>query len=168
MALIRVRTEKLSRSIPCRAFYDNMENALSVGIKLRGKFHSYIEAKYFSFDLTRNGKLLQVDVWKPKSEWIVEENLVPPEKPAKENIVFLDFRLKTDPASYYTNPQRSILHIRFASGQIARFVSPANSLIFELSTADELVGLWITNIEDDYGFRKETAWRLKVKSLQAE
>ena len=47
MALIHVQTAPLEHSIPCRAFYDNMEAALSIGIKRAGKFHSYVEAQFF-------------------------------------------------------------------------------------------------------------------------
>lgn len=168
MALIRVQTAPLENSIPCRAFYDQMEEALSVGIKQAGKFNSYVEAEHFSFDLTKSGKLLNIDVWKPRGEWEVEKNLHPPEEFDRENIVFLDERLKVPPAQYFTNPQQNILHIRFAKGKVHRFVSPANSLIFELSPDDELVGLWITNIEDDYGFKKEAVWRVTVKAVDAD
>lgn len=168
MALIRVKTESLSHSIPCRAFYDNMEGSLSVGVKRKGKFYSYIEAECFSFDLARGGKLLNIDVWKPKDDWEVEKNLAPPDDFERQNVIFLDFRLKTDPASYYTNPQRNLLHIRFSSGRVSRFVSPANSLIFELSEDNELMGLWITEIEEDYGFRKEAAWRKSIKAIEAD
>lgn len=164
MALIRVKTQKLTKSIPCRAFYDNMEESLSVGIKQVGKFYSYIEGEYFSFDIARGGKLLNIDVWKPKQEWVVEKNLVPPEQFSRESVLFLDFRLKTEPAIYRTNPECDALHIRFAEGTVERFVSPANSLVFELSAHDELMGLWILAIEEDYGFRKESAWRKSIKT----
>jgi hypothetical protein len=142
-----------------------MEESLSVGIKQTGKFYSYIEGECFSFDIARGGKLLNIDVWKPKAEWIVEKNLFPPDEIAKENVLFLDFRLKVDPASYYTNPDREILHIRFATGKVERFVTPTESLIFELSSRDELMGLWILGIEEDYGFRKESEWRKKFKTV---
>jgi hypothetical protein len=168
MELIRVKTTKLDRSIPCRAFYDNMEDALSVGIKQEGKYHSYIEAEFFSFDLAKNGKLLNIDVWKPRKEWLVEKDLHPPEEFDRENLVFLDARVTVEPAKYHTNPDRDILHIRFTSGKIDRFVSPANSLIFELSAENRLVGLWILGIEDDYGFKKEAVWRASVKSVNAD
>lgn len=165
MALIHVQTKKLSRPIACKAFYDNMEESLSVGIKQAGKFYSYIEGECFSFDIARGGKLLNIDVWKPKLEWAVEKNLLPPEDFTRENVLFLDFRLKVDPASYYTNPDQTILHIRFAKGRVGRFVSLASSLIFELSGKDDLMGLWILNIEEDYGFRKESAWRKSNRTI---
>jgi hypothetical protein len=165
MALIRVKTQKLSKLIPCRAFYDNMEESLSVGIKQTGKFYSYIEGEFFSFDIARGGKLLNIDVWRPKQDWTVEKNLVIPESLDRENVLFLDFRLKTEPAIYRTNSDQTVLHIRFADGKAQRFVSPAESLIFELSENDDLMGLWILNIEEDYGFRKESAWRKSIKTV---
>ncbi|MFH2056907.1 MAG: hypothetical protein ABIJ61_13195 [bacterium] len=168
MALIRVQTAPLDNSIPCRAFYDNMESALSVGIKQSGKFYSYVEAECFSFDLTKAGKLLNIDVWKPRDEWQIEKDLHPPDDFDRENVIFLDERLKVEPATYFTNPERNLLHIRFTKGTVHRFVSPASSLIFELSKENELMGLWITNIEDDFGFKKEAIWRVTVKSVDAD
>jgi hypothetical protein len=145
-----------------------MEDSLSVGIKRKGKFYSYIEGEYFSFDLGRRGRLLNIDVWKPKKEWRIERNLAPPDDYERQDVIFLDFRLKTEPAAFYSNSDKTILHIRFAEGEIARFVSPANSLIFELSADEELIGLWVTQIEDDYGFRKESTWRKSIKSVEAD
>jgi hypothetical protein len=164
MAKIRVKTSKLAKSIACRAFYDNMEDSLSVGIMRKGKFYSYVESEFFSLDLARNGKLLNIDVWKPRNDWVVDDNLMPPEDYAREELIILDFRLRTDPAGYHTNPEQDVLHVRFDGSRVDRFVSPANSLIFELSRKDELVGLWITDIEEDFGFRKESAWRRSARS----
>lgn len=163
--LIQLKTSDLSRSYPCRAFYDSIGDTMSVGIKQKGKFGSSVEGEDFSFDLTKDGKLLNIDVWKPKREWSVEKKIHSPEEFSKENIKFLDARIKTEPIAYITNPDKTLLYIRFAAERVARFVSPANSLIFELNADDRLVGLWITQIEEDVNFRKESEWRRTVKAV---
>jgi hypothetical protein len=78
-------------------------------------------------------------------------------------VTFVGTRLQAEPISYNTDAKRSLLYIRFASERIARFVSPANSLIFELNAKHQLVGLWILQIEDDINFTKEAEWRRSVK-----
>jgi hypothetical protein len=164
VAAIRVETTELAESYPCKAFYDNIEEQLSVGVKRVGKFHSYIEGECFSFDLTRNGHLLNIDLWKPKREWISRKMIAAPEDFERQDIRFLDYRLKIDPVSYYTNSDRSLVYICFSKKRIDRFVSPANSLVFELDRSSHLVGLWVTDIEQDFNFRKEARWRRSVKA----
>ena len=167
MGLIPVETCELTKSFPCKAFYDNDNDQLSVGIKRAGKFHSYVEAGYFSFDITPNGKLLNIDVWKPRKEWVVTKEIAPPDEFEKKDLVFLKLRQKIDPVDYFTDREGSLLYIRFTKKRINSFVSPANSLIFELDKDDQLVGLWITEIEQDFSFRKEAIWRRSVKAPQS-
>lgn len=165
MTLIRLKTSELSRSFPCRAFYDSIGDTLSVGVKQKGKFGTSVEGDDVSFDLTKDGKLLNIDVWKPKREWKVEKKIHPPEEFSKENIKFLDLRTATEPIAYITDAKKTLLCIRFAAERVARFVSPANSLIFELNADDRLIGLWITQIEEDINFDKESEWRRTVKAV---
>lgn len=165
MTLIRLATADLTRSYPCRAFYDEIGDTMSVGIKQKGKFSSYVEGENFSFDLTKDGKLLNIDVWLPRGKWTVEKTIHPPEHFDKENVKILDSRLKTEPIAYITDAKKTLLYIRFAAERIARFVSPVNSLIFELNAKSQLVGLWITQIEEDINFQKESEWRRSIKAV---
>lgn len=165
MPPIVLKTSNLSRSYPCRAFYDAGSDSLSVGIKQKGKFGGCLEADGFSFDLTKDGKLLNIDVWKPRKEWAVEKAIHPPENFEKEDVAFVGTRLKAEPVAYNTDPKKALLYIRFAVERVARFVSPANSLVFELNAKNQLIGLWILQIEDDINFTKESEWRRSVKAV---
>ena len=165
MPPILLKTSKLARSYPCRAFYDSGGDSLSVGVKQKGKFGACLEGDEFSFDLTKDGKLLNIDVWKPRQDWKIEKAIHPPEHFDKDDVAFVGARLTAEPISYNTDAKKTLLYIRFAAERIARFVSPANSLIFELNAKHELVGLWILQIEDDVNFIKEGEWRRSVKAV---
>ncbi len=94
-----------------------------------------------------------------------EKAIHPPDDFDKEDVTFVGARLKAEPASFSTNDQKTLLYIRFATERVARFVSPANALIFELNAKRQLIGLWILQIEDDNNFVKEAEWRRSVKAV---
>jgi hypothetical protein len=165
MPPILLKTSSLSRLYPSRAFYDSGGDSMSVGVKQKGKFGACLEGDEFSFDLTKDGKLLNIDVWKPRKDWTVEKAIQPPENFDRENVTFVGTRLQAEPISYNTDAKKSLLYMRFAAERIARFVSPANSLIFELNAKHQLVGLWILQIEDDINFTKEAEWRRSVQAV---
>jgi hypothetical protein len=165
MPPIVLKTSELPKSYPCRAFYDSGSDSMSVGVKQKGKFGACLEGDSFSFDLTKDGKLLNIDVWKPRKEWVIEKAIHPPESFDKQDVTFVGTKLTAEPASYNTNPAKSLLYIRFATERISRFVSPASSLVFELNAKNQLVGLWILHIEDDVNFTKEAEWRRSVKAV---
>ena len=93
MPPILLKTSKLARSYPCRAFYDSGGDSISVGVKQKGKFGACLEGDEFSFDLTKDGKLLNIDVWKPRQDWKVEKAIHPPEHFDKEDVAFVGARL---------------------------------------------------------------------------
>jgi hypothetical protein len=162
--LIVVKTAPLARLFPCRAFYDTIGDTLSVGIKQKGKFKSSLDGSDCSFDLTRDGKLLNIDIWKARKEWRVEKEIHPPEEFTMQNIVFPLSTDDLETVDLLTNAKRDILNLKFARERVARFVSPATSLIFELNEKDELVGFWLTEITDDLNFQKEGDWRRATKA----
>ncbi len=166
MSLIMVKTVALARLFPCRAFYDTIGDTLSVGIKQKGKFKNSIDGEVCSFDLTRDGKLLNVDIWKARKAWKVERAIHPPEEFITANVLF-DSAAGTEleAIDLLTNTERKILNVKFSRERVARFVSLATSLIFELNDKDELIGLWLTEIVDDLNFQKEGDWRRSIKAV---
>jgi hypothetical protein len=165
MPLIKVTTAAAARSFACRAFYDRIGDTMSVGIKQKGKFHSSIEGEDFSLDLTKDGKLLNIDIWIPRNDWTIDKNIHPPEEFSKESIIFPESKVRAEAIGYMTNAARNLLYVRFSSERIARFVSPGSSLIFELNAKNQLVGFWITQIEEDINFQKESEWRRSIKAV---
>ncbi len=166
MPLIVVKIVAIARLFPCRAFYDTIGDTLSVGIKQKGKFKSSIDGEVCSFDLTRDGKLLNIDVWKARKAWKVEKAIHPAEEFITANVIFdtaADVELET--IDLLTNAERTILNVKFSRERVAKFISPATSLIFELNEKDEMVGFWLTEIVDDLNFQKEGDWRRAVKAI---
>ena len=163
--LIQLKTSEIARPFPFRAFYDSTGDTLSVGIKQKGKFGISIEADDISFDLTKDGKLLNIDVWIPRKNWTVDKAIHPPEEIEKASVVFVSKKVQTEPIAYVTDPKKTLLCIRFASERVSRFITPATSLIFELNAKDQLIGLWITQIEEDINFQKESEWRRSIKAV---
>lgn len=165
MTLLKVLSAPLSRPLPCKAFYDLVGDTLSVGIKQRGKFKRSIDGEEFSFDLTRDGKLLNIDVWLPRNVWETEKAIHPPEDTDLEMVRFASTDAEVDAPHFLTNEARSLLYLQFSRQRVARFLAPAKPLIFELNSQNDLVGLWILEIEDDINFQKEGLWRQSVRAV---
>ncbi len=165
MPLISVKTAPLARVYPCRAFYDTIGDTLSVGIKQKGKFKASIDGEACSFDLTRDGKLLNIDIWSPRRDWKVEKALHPPEEFIVQNVLFDAGEDDLEVVDLLTNAKRSILNVKFSKDRVAKFISPATSLIFELDDDNRLLGFWLTEIVDDLNFQQEGEWRRSIKAL---
>jgi uncharacterized protein YuzE len=164
MSLIKVATRKHRKHIPTKAFYDTIGDTVSVGIKQKGQFKSSLDATDFSFELSGDGRVLDIEIWKARKEWQLEPALHPPESVEAGNIIIRDSNQGIDDCVFLTNAARDLLFIRFSEERISRSVSPGNTVIFELNQADELVGLWIVGIEDDINFAKEQVWRSQVEA----
>lgn len=164
MPLIKVKTAALARLYPCRGFYDTIGDTLSVGIKQKGKFKSTIDGEDCSFDLTRDGKILNIDIWTPRRDWTVERAIHPPEEYEKLNVLLDPAARELEVLDFLTDESRSTLNIKLSKDRVSRFVSSATNLIIELNDRDELLGLWLTNITDDINFQKEGEWRRSIKA----
>lgn len=165
MPLITVMTAPLARVYPCRAFYDTIGDTLSVGIKQKGKFKASVDGEACSFDLTRDGKLLNIDIWSPRRDWKVEKALHQPEEFIVQNVSFDSAADDLEVVDLLTNAKRSILNVKFSKDRVAKFISPAASLIFELDDDNKLMGFWLTEIVDDLNFQQEGEWRRSIKAL---
>jgi hypothetical protein len=49
--------------------------------------------------------------------------------------------------------------MRFTSENISYFYKIAQNLIFEVNVMDELSAVWVLNLIEDYGFKKEMQYR---------
>ncbi len=165
MSLVTVKTTPLSRLYPCRAFYDTIGDTLSAGVKQRGQFKQTVDGNDCSFDLTREGKILNIDIWRPRKLWRIEAAIHPPEDYQRTNVALSPNGESLSDVEYLTDQSRGLLNIRFARERVARFVSPATSLIIEINERSELIGLWLLGIVDDVNFVKEGEWRRSIKAI---
>ncbi len=151
---------KSTNKIPIgKGFYDNSEGILNFAIKARGKFHSYIQSDCLSIDLDRKGGLLNIEVSVEREVWVEERELVPPDNVAYMKLRFLDYRLNIDGESYHTNRSRDLLYICFSDDDHVKTCEIAKNLMADVNLVNELAGLWILDLVDDYGFRSEMAFR---------
>jgi uncharacterized protein YuzE len=164
MSLVKLATKRLRKHIPTKAFYDTIGDTLSAGIKQKGQFKSSLDATDFSFELGMDGRILDIEIWKPRKEWILERALHPPESVESGNVLVSDPDQPVENPKFLTNEKRDVLYIQFSDERISRSVSPGSAVIFELNDANELVGLWIVEIENDINFEKEQIWRSQVEA----
>jgi len=142
-----------------RGFYDNAENVLNYVLKTKGKFHAYVQSEYLSIDLDKKGGLLNVELALERDLWIVDPKLKAPEHVPLMKLRVLDRRLNISGESYFTNEARDALLIRFSDENHIKVYEIAENFFAEVNLVQELAGLWITNIEDDFGFKSEMAYR---------
>ena len=72
--------------------------------------------------------------------------------------------LEVEPEGFYTNEARDMVCIRFTSENVSYHYRVAQNLLFEVNVMDELSAIWILDLEEDYGFKKEMRYR-KGKSV---
>jgi uncharacterized protein YuzE len=142
-----------------KGFYDNAEGILNFAIKTRGKFHSYIQSDCLSIDLDKKGGLLNIEVSVDREAWAAESELVPPDDVAIKKLCFLDYRLNIEGESYHTNQSKDLLYICFSDDDQVKTYEIAENLLADVNLVNELAGLWILNLVDDFGFKSEMAFR---------
>jgi hypothetical protein len=164
MCHIRLAISETEKVPSARGFYDNMENSLNVVIKARGKFYSYIQGNDYSLDMDRRGRILGIELYLSRDKWVVDPKLAPPEKCQMRQIQILEHRLEVEQEGFYTNEARDIVCIRFTRENLSYYYKIAQNLLFEVNVLDELSAIWVLNLEEDYGFKKEMRYR-KGKSV---
>ncbi len=164
MSLVKVETKRLRKQIPTRAFYDTIGDSLSVGIKQKGQFKASLDATDFSFELARDGRVLDIEIWKPRKEWQLERALHPPDHVEPGTVLVKDPAQAAEDPRFLTNAERDLLYIQFSNERISHSISPGTAVIYGLNDSNELVGLWIIGIENDINFEKEQVWRSEVEA----
>ncbi|MBU1319113.1 MAG: hypothetical protein KKH67_07945 [candidate division Zixibacteria bacterium] len=156
---IAVDVQKTNKIPMGRGFYDKYENVLNYVLKTKGKFDSYVQSEFLSIDLDKDGGLLNVEVALERNLWKVDLALkVPHEIPIKR-LKFSDTRLNISGESYLTNEAKDLLLIRFADENHIKTYEIAENLLADVNVVSELAGIWIINLQDDYGFKSEMEYR---------
>lgn len=149
-------TEKVPAS---RAFYDTFEKSMNVVIKARGKFYSYIQGQDYSVDLSKKGKVLGIEVHSDRDSWQVDPTLDIPEKAEPREIHIMEHRMEIEPQGFYTNQDKSVCCMRFTDEKVSYKYAIAHNLLFEVNVMDELSAIWILDILEDFGYKKEMKYR---------
>lgn len=159
MSHIRLAIHDTKRIPAARGFYDVMENSLNFVIKARGKFYSYVQGEDYSIDLDKKGNILGVELYLERDAWQVVPELVVGDEHEIKRIRILEHRLDLEPAGIYTNDDRDLCCIRFTHEKVSYKYQVAQNLLFEVNVVDELSAVWLLNLEEDFGFKKEMKYR---------
>jgi hypothetical protein len=151
-----------------KGFYDNYEGVLNFAVKTRGKFHSYIQSDFLSIDLDKKGELLNIEVSMVRDMWSRERGLAPPQDVPLKKIRFLDYRLNIEGETYHTDESGQLLYICFSEDNHVKTYEIAENLLADVNVVNELAGLWILGVVDDYGFRSEMAFRRGNEATRRE
>jgi len=147
-----------------KAFYDNAEHLLNYVLKTRGKFHSYIQSDHLSMDIDKKGQLLNIEVGLDKVSWVVRDDLTVPTEVPLRKLRFPDYRLDIECEEYFTNDSKDMLYIRFAEDKHVKTYEIAENLFADVNLVSELAGFWLLGVDEDYGFKKEMAFRRGSKA----
>ena len=151
-----------SGCVPGRGFYQVEEDALYVPVgepAIDRHFFSYLESKQVRFDIDLQGRLMLIEVDFARRKWKVDEQLVVPARTEEADIRWLDFRTRMPNPEILTNEQRTILTLRFSSGNPCTWYSLAESVLAQIDQDNHLAALMITDIKDDLAGHQVAAFR---------
>lgn len=164
MSHIRLAIHDTKRIPAARGFYDVMENSLNFVIKARGKFYSYVQGEDYSIDLDKKGNVLGVELYLERDAWVVVPELLLDNDHEIKRIRILEHRLDVEPVGIYTNEAKDVCCIRFTDEKVSYKYMVAQNLLFEVNVVDELSAVWLLNLEEDFGFKKEMKYRKGKKA----
>ena len=152
--------------MPGRGFYQLEEESLFVQI---GQFHrygqyfSYLESDNFRIDIDREGHPIFLEINLPRRHWTLDSDFHVPTGIIPADIRFLDFRKQITSPEVITCSDRTAILLKFLPADQTSVYYISSNILFEVSPANELASIWITDIIDDFAgqelahFRKITA-----------
>lgn len=152
--------------VPGRGFYQLEEDILYVQIGLFSRsrrFYSWLESPTVRLELDREGRLIFIEVDKPRRQWPTDENLEPPRRAEIADIRWLDFRQPIPDPDLRTNPRRTVLRISFSEQPGSNAYYLAQEVILETDEGRRPTAIWICRIEDDLAGQEIGAWRKRCR-----
>nr|MBN2277168.1 hypothetical protein [candidate division Zixibacteria bacterium] len=151
-----------------RGFYQLEEEALYFPVEYPGerpRFFSFLDSEFLSFHISRDGRLLFLDLTLPRRRWRVTRNFIAPETALLADIRFLDFRLGIKNPITFCDRSRQHLMFRFSEGPAEHNYYLAENLIAQIDTANHLVAIWARDIVDDLAGQEILSWRRTVRGM---
>lgn len=165
---IRLNISTPTEPVPSgRGFYQIEEESLFVQVGQftnHRRFYSYLEATGLTLEFDRCGRLIFVEVNLPRNQWRVQQNLTAPVAAEPADIRWLDFRETIPQPVLYTNQERDILKLSFASSNRTLSHYLADSVIVQTSPSSMLTALWVTNIAVDKAGKLIGAFRQQTRA----
>ena len=154
---------------PGRGFYQLEEDALYVPVgeqTRRRRFFSWLESERVRFDIDKSGRLMLLEVDCPRRQWDVDSNLSGPSLAEPADIRWLDFRSFIPDPDLLTNSERTVLQLRFHTGDSWRWQALAQDVLIQTDRDLNLAAVMVTGIEDDLAGRRIAAFRKRFGSAQ--
>lgn len=154
------------KAADCRAcgFYHPDEERLVVSLDRPGQFASFADGDDVSFDLDKDGRLLGITVDAPRERWEVQADLIAPRIGIPATVRFLDAPIQLGKVRLLTEPDYTLLCVVISPLKAVHILEPCSGLLLEVGGKGELLAVWILEIQEDYGSRRERAWRTSRSS----
>ena len=156
--------------LPGRGFYQLEEDALYVQVGLfnnERKFFSYLESDTVRFDLDRHGRVIFIELDKPRRQWPVDESLTLPEVAEPADIRWLNFREVITSPKLTTNKRRTLVRMVFTNEAPVKCYYLSENVLIEVDREGLLVSVWVDDIVDDLA-GQEIAWFRKTLRKEVE
>jgi len=130
-----------------------------VSLDQPGQFASFADSDLVSFDLDKDGLILGITVDAPRERWKVEPGLIAPKIGIPATVRFLDAPIQLGQVRLLTEPDYTQLCISISSLKPVHTLELCPGLLLDVGEKGELLAVWILEIQEDYGSRRERAWR---------
>ena len=146
------------------AFYQAEEEALSVPIiydNPRPRFFSALDSESLSLQCDNSGRLIFVQVKKPRRLWIGDHGIsAAPSPPA--DIRFLDFRCRIPEPEFLSDAKKQRLLIRFSPVHSSSSYQIGDNVFLYMNAEAELTGMYIDLVNSDRAGKKMSQWKRLV------
>jgi hypothetical protein len=145
-------------------FYQAEEEALSTPIihdNPRPRFYSALDAEGVSLQCDNKGRLIFVQVRKPRRLWIGAKGVSSAPSPAAD-IRFLDFRCRIPEPEYLCDRQKNALLIKFGEVSSSDSFRIGDNVVALIHRKSALRGLFIDCLNSDRAGKALAKWRRLV------
>lgn len=150
------------------AFYQAEEEALGVPLlyeSQRARFHSALDSESLSLQCDKAGRLIYIQVRKPRRLWIGEHGISAVPSPPID-LRFLDFRCRIPEPEFFCDATKESLLIKFGDVHSADSFQVGDNVYAYVADDLTLRGLYIDLINEDRAGKKLAAWRKLVAGTE--
>jgi hypothetical protein len=149
-----------------RGFYQLEEDALYVQVgefSHRRRFFSYLESEHVRFDIDVNGRLMFIEVDRPRRHWKIDPRLAAPRIAEAADVHWLDFRTNMLEPLLLTNKLQTAVLLQFASSSSWRWYRLGGSALIQVHPDSCLAAIFVADLVDDLAGQQLAAFRKKTR-----
>ncbi|MBN4076230.1 hypothetical protein JYT16_00780 [Gemmatimonas aurantiaca] len=150
------------------AFYQAEEEALGVSLlydSRRARFHSALDSESVSLQCDKSGRLIFLQVRKPRRLWIGEHGISAIPSPALD-LRFLDFRCRIPEPQLFCDAKKESLLIKFGDVHSADSFQLGDNVYAYIGADMCLRGLYVDLINEDRAGKKLAVWRKLIAGTE--